>query len=61
MSDDGEVTPIAWTVGLLDLPSELQIEIFLTLFNQQSVAALSLTCRKLQDVYQRVANTVRVD
>lgn len=61
MSDDGEDAPIAWTVGLLDLPSELQIEIFLTLFNQQSVVALSLTCHKLQDVYQRVANMVHVD
>ncbi|KAH6697581.1 hypothetical protein F5X68DRAFT_257719 [Plectosphaerella plurivora] len=53
--------PISWTLGLLDLPAELQIEIFLNLFNQQSVVALRLTCRKLEDVYQRIADTVRID
>lgn len=61
MSDDGGDTTVAWTVSLLDLPSELLVEIFLSLFNQQSVVSLRLTHRKLEDVYQRIADKVRVD
>ncbi|RBQ73620.1 hypothetical protein VDGD_02804 [Verticillium dahliae] len=61
MSEDEDDTPIPWYVSLMDLPTELYVKIFLTLFNQQSVVALRLTCRKLEDVYQRIAETVRVD
>lgn len=60
MSDSDRGT-VPWTLGLLDLPIELHMEIFLTLFNQQSVFAFRLTCRSLENVYQRIATTIRVD
>jgi hypothetical protein len=37
------------------------MQIFLSLYNQQSVVALRLTCHGLEDVYQRIANTIRAD
>ncbi|KAM0325566.1 hypothetical protein ACHAQA_007553 [Verticillium albo-atrum] len=65
MSDDEDdsssISVVSWTVGLLDLPPEVQMEIFLTLFNQQSVVALRLTCHELEGVYQRIASTVETN
>lgn len=47
-------SPIPWTVHLLDVPSELQIEIFYSLLNMRSVVDLRSTCRQLDSIYRRI-------
>ncbi|KAH7350106.1 hypothetical protein B0T11DRAFT_290566 [Plectosphaerella cucumerina] len=51
--------PIRWTVHLLDMPPELQSEIYLHLPNLATVVSLRLTCRQLNDVYKPIDKEVK--
>jgi len=50
--DESPPDPPEWTVDMLEMPPELQSEIFFHLPNLASVVSLRLACRQLNAVYQ---------
>lgn len=52
--------PLQWTVHLLDIPPEIQSQIFFHLPSLASVVSLRLACRQLDAVYKANEGKIRV-